>query len=133
VKSWTDQDWTVFSGLFYPLSGRTTVNLVSPTLGGGGTVYDAMRYDFVYPSNTREAVKLIRTYAQQDALKNLSVQNINACIESVEHKKAPQIKNIFWKMLSPAEGRQLKVNCGVTAASAYVIVEEKVIGDRCWK
>jgi hypothetical protein len=133
VTSRIDRDWTVFDGQFFPLSGKMTVKLVSPTEGGGGTVYDSVRYDFVYPRETSNAIKYILAYQQQDAIKNLNVQKLNACLEDVQRMKAPQVKTILWTMLSKAEGRLLKVNCGVTASTTYVTVEEKVIGDDYWK
>ncbi|WP_407572481.1 hypothetical protein [Deinococcus altitudinis] len=133
VKSRIDRDWTVFDGLFFPLSGKIAVKLVSPTEGGGGTVYDSMRYDFVYPRGTPDAVNYIKAYQQQDAIKGLSVQKLNACMETVQRMKAPQVKTILWTMLSKTEGRLLKVNCGVTASTTYVTVEEKVLGNDYWK
>ena len=128
-----DRDWTVFDGQFLPPSGKVSVKLVSPSGGGGGVVYTLMRYDLVYPRDVPAAVKLIGTYAQQDALTNLSAKKITACLEAVQRMKAPQVKTLVWTMLSKAEGRLLKVNCGVTASTTYVTVEEKVIGDDYWK
>jgi len=80
-----------------------------------------------------ELVQCPRGGAGEPVKEEVNACGIKACIESAQHMKAPQIKNIFWTMLSSAEGRQLKVNCGVTATSANVIVEEKVIGGRYWK
>lgn len=133
IKSRMDRDWTVFDGQFFPLSGKITVKVVSPTSGGGGVVYDFMRYDFVYPSGTSNAIKYINAYQQQDIIKTLSVQKLNTCLDAVQYMKAPQVKNILWTILSPKEGRILKVNCGVTATGTYVTVEEKVVGDAYWK
>ncbi len=105
AQSRVDRDWTVFKGQFLPPSGKITVKLVSPTEGGGGVVYNLMRYDLVYPRDTPAAIRLIGTYEQQDVLKSLSAQKLNACIEAVQLMKAPQVKTILWTMLSKSEGR----------------------------
>ena len=61
---------------------------------------------------SREALNAIKSLSachHQDAINSLSVQQVHVCIEAVQRMKAPQVKTIFWTMLSKAEGRLLIV------------------------
>lgn len=125
------QDWRVENYTFRALSGTVQVSSVVPRTGGQAPTRSQLKYEFVSPRDHAAAIEMIRAFALDDRVNVLTADQLNTCMQVVRTMKAPQVKTMLWRQ--DAAGRLLKVYCGVTATTEFVVLDDRDMTSAYWK
>ena len=125
------QDWRVETSTFRALSGTVQVSSVVPQTGGQAPTRSQLKYEFVSPRDNAAAIDMIRAFALDDRVNVLTAGQLNTCMQAVRTMKAPQVKTMLWRQ--EAGGRLLKVYCGVTGTTEFVVLDDRDMTSAYWK